>query len=137
MHRTLVAAAAGILVLAGCGSQEAAPPAQGAAPPNQAETLAAAQTADAAAPGLDPADGVPYRCGDEVFRLSLEANRLYVVMPDGTVETIRDLGIGGGPEMATNYTNGRMTFLLAEGSGDARVSFARGRTAPVTCTPVE
>ena len=81
-----------------------------------------------AAPGM-----TNLRCGDEDFQVRFTATEAQVRGPGGTVETLQRLNAQGtDPEAPRIFTNGRMSFTQ-EIEGGRKVTFARGRMAPVAC----
>ena len=92
------------------------------------------RTAGGRAPGIVAPAPAAYRCGDETFKLAFEAGQAFVTLPDGSVTTLKRLA-GGRSTQVLQFTNGRLTFSLDESAAAAsRVTFARGRMAPIACT---
>ena len=94
----------------------------------------ASATGDPARGIVTPSPGT-YRCGEEAFKIAFEATRAYVTLPDGTLVTLERRTAGAGkPEQPRTFTNGRLTFVQeVDGSGGARILFARGRMLPTPC----
>jgi heat shock protein HslJ len=89
---------------------------------------------------LRPADPVQagagmmnLRCGDEDFQVRFTATEAQVSGPGGVTETLQRLNAqGADPEAPRVFTNSRMTFTQ-EIEGGRKITFARGRMAPVAC----
>jgi len=73
------------------------------------------------------------RCGDEDIQVRFMATEAQVSGPGGVTETLQRLNAQGtDPEAPRIFTNGRMTFTQ-EIEGGRKITFARGRMAPVVC----
>ena len=96
---------------------------------------AAAREARDRAPGIATPASTSYQCGDETFKIAFQEGQAYVMLPDGTLTTLKRLNAGASSTGPRRFSNGRLTFVQ-EGVAAAasRVSFARGRMAPVPCT---
>ena len=93
--------------------------------------------ADVGAPATRIATRTPtsYRCAAETFKVAFQEELAYVTVPDGSLTALSRLDAGPLSAEARRFSNGRLTFVQEGGTAAAsRVSFARGRMAPVPCT---
>jgi len=97
-------------------------------------TTGAAPT-DLGSPRGTPAPTLTVRCGNDLFQLAFESGAAYVTLADNSTIALARLTRTGGEdqEAPRTFTNGRLTFVQ-EIEGARRISFARGRMAPVVCT---
>jgi hypothetical protein len=87
------------------------------------------------APGIVAPAPAAYRCGDETYKVAFEEGQAFVTLPDGSVTTLKRLPAGGRAAQPLQFTNGRLTFFLdGAAAATSRVTFARGRMAPLPCT---
>ncbi len=86
------------------------------------------------APGIVFPPPTTYRCGTDTFKVAFEAAHAYVTLPDGSLTTLKRLNADAPVADPRRFSNGRLTFVHEGPAGGSRVSFARGRTAPVACT---
>lgn len=85
------------------------------------------------APGIVTPPRTSYRCGNETFKVAFQEGQAYVTLADGSLTTVKRLA-GAPPGEPRRFSNGRLTFEQAGATAAAsRVSFARGRMAPVPC----
>ena len=138
MSRLFVATAVVALLLAACGGETPAAPAEpeSAAP---VEPIPAGAAPDPTALTTPAKAGNPAAmnllCGGAAFRVSFEEARAVVYNDDGTQTELSMLAPDASTEPGvTTYTDARMTFAKS-GGGDTPtvVRFARGRMAFQDC----
>ena len=87
------------------------------------------------APRIVTPASTTYRCGNETYKIAFHDRQAYVTLPGGSITTLKRLNAGAPPAEGRRFSNGRLTFVqTSETGGESRVSFARGRMAPVPCT---